>query len=249
MRNEGNAIQGLWIGRPLSLVERLSITSFLHHGHEYHLYCYEDVGNVPAGTVIRDAGEILPSSEIFFHQSGGARGSVGAYSDLFRYKLLLERGGWWVDTDVVCLRPFDFPEEVLFAAEHAREGGIKITGAVIKQPPGHPFSARCWEAASKAERSKVHWGAIGPELVTRTVLDLDLARLVAKPEVFFPIPWWDWHTVLADDPQPAISNITDHTHAIHLWHELWRRASIDLSGPFPPTSLFSELLRRFQVAS
>ncbi|HKB65528.1 MAG TPA: hypothetical protein VKC61_06695 [Pyrinomonadaceae bacterium] len=58
-------IQGLWIGRELSLMEQLSISSFLQNGHDYHLYVYEEVKNVPAGTVVRNANEILPAARIF----------------------------------------------------------------------------------------------------------------------------------------------------------------------------------------
>jgi|ETNmetMinimDraft_26_1059896.scaffolds.fasta_scaffold323783_1 hypothetical protein len=42
-------IQGLWIGERLRLNERLSIKSFLDHGHEYHLYAYDSIEGVPDG--------------------------------------------------------------------------------------------------------------------------------------------------------------------------------------------------------
>jgi hypothetical protein len=31
-------IQGLWVGPELSVMEQLSVSSFLRHGHQYHLY-------------------------------------------------------------------------------------------------------------------------------------------------------------------------------------------------------------------
>jgi hypothetical protein len=58
-------IQGLWIGSELSVMEQLSISSFLLNGHHYHLYVYEEVKYIPSGTVVMDASEILPSSRIF----------------------------------------------------------------------------------------------------------------------------------------------------------------------------------------
>src|SRR5215831_9214030 len=107
-------IQGLWIGPELSVMERLSISSFLKNGHEYHLYAYDDLANVPLGTVVRDADEILARSRIFQYKH---QASYAGFSNFFRYKLLLERGGWWVDTDVVCLKPFDFSDGHVFASE------------------------------------------------------------------------------------------------------------------------------------
>ena len=58
-------IQGLWVGPELSVMEQLSVSSFLRHGHQYHLYVYGDVKNIPAGAVVKDGNEILPSSRIF----------------------------------------------------------------------------------------------------------------------------------------------------------------------------------------
>src|SRR5258706_1862824 len=98
-------VQGLWIGGSLSTMERLSIKSFLANGHAYHLYAYDDVAGVPPGAVVKDGNQILPSSLIFRCKQNK---SFAAFSDFFRYKLLLEKGGWWVDLDVVCLKFFAF---------------------------------------------------------------------------------------------------------------------------------------------
>ena len=104
-------IQGLWVGNELSVMEQLSIASFLRNGHEYHLYVYEDVKNIPPGTTIKDGNEILPASRIFQYKQ---QASYAGFSNFFRYKLVLERGGWWVDTDTICLKPFDFDAEYVF---------------------------------------------------------------------------------------------------------------------------------------
>src|SRR5690348_5090275 len=103
-----DVIQGLWVGDRLSTMERLSIASFLALGHEYHLYVYRPVANVPAGTCVKDAREILPESMIFQYRK---RPSYAGFANFFRYKLLLDRGGWWVDTDAVCLRALDFADD------------------------------------------------------------------------------------------------------------------------------------------
>jgi len=126
-------INSLWVGKSLSLMEQLSITSFLRNGHEYDLYCYNEIADVPAGATLRDAAEILPSSEIFYYRHGAGKGSVAGFSNLFRFKLLFEKRGWWVDTDVVCLRPFDFDEPIVLASERtgdrvaSRNGGAQVS--------------------------------------------------------------------------------------------------------------------------
>ena len=128
-------INSLWIGRPLGLIEQLSIASFLRNGCEYHLYCYEKIEGVPAGAIVRDASEILPASEIFYYSHGLGKGSVAAFANLFRYKLLFKRGGWWMDTDMVCLRPMEISEPVICRAAIA---GRNATGDQHR----HQISAR-----------------------------------------------------------------------------------------------------------
>jgi len=38
-----NAIHGLWIGRHLSKLEKLTLHSFLKHGHEFNLWVYDEL--------------------------------------------------------------------------------------------------------------------------------------------------------------------------------------------------------------
>src|SRR5256885_16951399 len=106
---EGNAIHGLWIGRQLSKLEHLTMRSFLRQGHPFNLWIYDELeGEIPEGVVLHDASRILPSDRIFLKQQpdpGSIVGkkSYGPFSDLFRYKLLHDQGGIWVDMDVTCL--------------------------------------------------------------------------------------------------------------------------------------------------
>jgi hypothetical protein len=109
-------IQMLWIGE-LSKLERMALASFVANGHIVHLYAYDELAGVPAGVQVIDAREILPEERIFRYgpEAGAGEGSLANFANLFRYKLLYERGGWWVDADVVCLRPFDFDAPTLEA--------------------------------------------------------------------------------------------------------------------------------------
>lgn len=95
----------LWLGSRLSAIERLSFLSLLRHGMRPQLFVYEDVGDVPDGVSVRDANEILPQSQIFLNRE---RNSYAPFADWFRYRLLAATDFYWVDLDVVALRPFDF---------------------------------------------------------------------------------------------------------------------------------------------
>ena len=120
-------------------------------------YC----GDTP-GTVIKDASEILPASRIFQYKHFA---TYAGFANFFRYKLLLERGGWWVDTDTICLKPFDFPEPQVFATEVFR-GEAVVTSGIIKAPVGSAAMAYAWDVCQAKDPEKLVWGETGSVLLS-----------------------------------------------------------------------------------
>ena len=233
-------IQGLWIGPELSVMEQLSVSSFLHHGHQYHLYVYDDVKNIPAGTVVKDGNEILPASRIFQYKE---QASYSGFSNFFRYKLLLERGGWWVDTDTICLRPFDFSEEYVFSSEMAM-GQEFINSGICKAPARSQVMAYAWAVCEKKDPEKLVWGETGPRLIAAAVREFSLERYKQPPEVFCPLGYADWQKVL----QPGVNlKLDERSYAIHLWNERWRGVNQDKNASYPEDCLYEQFKRRYLV--
>jgi len=230
-------IQGLWIGAELSLMEQLSIASFLENKHEYHLYLYDEAKNVPAGTIIKDASAILPPSMIFQYQG---RPSYAGFANFFRYKLLLERGGWWADTDVVCLQPFDFPDEHVFATEVVN-GSEVVASSVIKTPVGSRVMAYCWDVCKTKKPEELEWGETGPKLIGEAVGKIS-DRRPKSHQLFCPIGYDHWRIVLSES---SGMELDQGTYAIHLWNEMWRLAAQDKNGEYPSGCLYEQLKRRY----
>lgn len=137
MLTANRIVHGLWIG-PLSRLERLTLHSFVAHGHEFHLWRYESKtpDPLPPGVIVRDANEILAHARVFRKRRedsyvGLGEGSYATFSDLFRAKLLYDVGGIWVDMDVLCLRPFDFEQPYVF-----RSHSLGSVMNVMKCPRG-----------------------------------------------------------------------------------------------------------------
>lgn len=231
-------IQGLWVGPEFSVMEQLSIASFLQNGHEYHLYVYDEVKNVPAGTVVKDASEILPSSKVFQYRQSS---SYAGFANFFRYKLLLERGGWWADTDTICLKPFDFPEEHVFATEIFRELEV-VTSGIIKAPKGSQAMAHAWGVCQTKNPESLVWGETGPKLMAEAVNKFALEKYLVPHGVFCPLGYQDWHGVL--EPETAVA-LDASCYAIHLWNEKWRAASQDKNARYPGNCLYEQLKRRY----
>jgi hypothetical protein len=236
-----DVVQSLWIGDRLGAMERLAIQSFLDHGHEFHLYCYDGVDGVPAGTTVRNGRDILPADRIFAYSEGFAKDSPAAFSNFFRYKLLLERGGWWVDTDVVCLKPFTFEVDRLIASERLDppQGYIAST-SVLKAPAGDALMAWLWDLCRTIDTRDVRFGQLGPRLLQKGIDALDLGRLVESPARFSPVPFFEWRRLIDDEslvPGPD-------TYAVHLWHQMWSANAIDDNSVFSSRCLYQRLRDR-----
>lgn len=147
-------VQSLWIGEQLSPIEQLCARSFLHHGHEFILYVYDEPAGVPDGVRIKDANAILPASAVFMHNIG----TYAIFSDWFRWALLYRCGGWWVDMDVVCLKPFMFDEALVFGGDKNIATGSGKRGSgfchidVLSFPAGHAFCKHMLERCAHPNR-------------------------------------------------------------------------------------------------
>jgi len=231
-------IQSLWVGDRLSAMERLCIASFLRHGHPFHLYVYQDTAGIPPGTVVLDGNSILPASRIFTYRE---HRTYAGFANFFRYKLLLERGGWWVDADTVCIKPFDFSEPYVFSSEGIN-GHQTVNVGAVKVPPGSPVMQYAWDACEQMNTAELQWSQCGPSLARKAVEACSLQQYVKPPAAFCPVHFTDWEKMLQAAGPWAFD---DGTHAIHLWNELWRRSSRDKDAAYPDDCLYEQLKRRY----
>ncbi|HEY9519468.1 MAG TPA: hypothetical protein VIQ98_09405 [Gemmatimonadales bacterium] len=232
-------IQSLWIGDRLSVMERLCIESFLHQGHQFHLYLYAPCDGVPAGATIKDGREILPADQIFRYQGGYGEGSPSAFSNLFRYAMLFERGGWWVDLDLIALKPFQFGTEHVLGLVRGGKGGSRVAAGAIRVPPGSELIGRCLEVARAAEKHSVRWGQIGPRLLRRMAHELGMEASMQPPPVFYDIDAADFWRLIR--PRQTIPDGV----AVHLWAQLWRHYGLNPDGRYPETSIYEQLIARY----
>ena len=219
-------------------MEQLSIASFLQNDHEYHLYVYDEVKDVPAGTVIKDASEILPAASIFQYKH---QASYAGFANFFRYKLLLERGGWWIDTDVICLKPFDFVEDYVFSSELDKEREV-ISSGIIKAPAGSEVMAYAWQVCEQKDPQQLMWGETGPRLMTEAVKRCSLESYAKPHKIFSPLGFAEWRRVLEPEARGLVD---EESYAIHLWNEMWRAAGQDKNASYHDDCLYERLRARY----
>jgi hypothetical protein len=219
-------IQSLWIGKELGKMEVLSIRSFLSRGHEYHLYIYDGVNNIPEGATVKNAEDVIPGNDIFYIAN-----SYAGFSNLFRYKLLFEKAGFWADMDVICLRPFVFDGPYTLATERVQNSlDVQIASCVLGiREKGSELMRLCLERARQVDFANYRWGVIGPKLLTQAVRELGLQSHTYPPDAFCPVDWWDW----SHYTRPDFRLEKPDSYALHLWHHMWNRNGVDKNSSFP----------------
>lgn len=246
-------IQSLWIGDRLSRMEQLSIKSFLDNGHTYHLYTYGPVENVPEGAIVKDANDILDSSEIYRYKNG----SVSAFSNLFRFTMMYKVGGYWADTDLICVKPFKIEADFVIATEPQKMfSQVHYTSSFLKFKKGSQEALEGMNIQREFKKlilsGQLAWSA-GPLCVGQLVEKFNMQK--------YALPWYgicscSYDLVLSlvnptQKPHPSLINkmedIPDGMYCIHLWHEMWRRHNIDKDSVFHPRSLYELFKKKHKI--
>jgi hypothetical protein len=236
--------RSFWYGDQLPTYQRLAMKSFVDFGHTYELFTYRKF-DVPDGVTLRDASEILPETRVFFYgdQAGTGRGSVSAFSNLFRYHLLKRFGDWWVDADVVCLSDKIPSDEIFMGWEYEDLVGT----ALLKFPASHPLLSALVDAAERNGR-EVDWGASGPNLLTRLVQEQSLLHLLAPQPFAYPVQSRDALHVLMPAQTESVRERVRGSPFLHLWNEIFRRAVVFTWMAPPPGSFVGELFERHGIS-
>jgi hypothetical protein len=231
--------QSFWYGDTVPPFVQLCAKSFVDNGHRYIVYSYDHIP-VPPKVEIRDAEEILPRSEVFFYRGDdGSNQSVAGFANLFRYELLARHGGWWVDSDVLCLTK-RVPERCLYLGYETP--GI-VGNAIIRSPAAHPLVVQAARMTREAGRD-LSWGESGPRLVTRLVDQLLLAEYVERLFVTYPIPWPEYSLLTSPEQRGVVTDRTRDRPFLHFWHEMFRReGDLSINSPLPGSFLADRYLQ------
>ncbi len=223
--------RSFWHKGPLSPYEHLCLKSFISKGHDLTLYCYERI-EAPMHVRVEDAAAILPEEQVFFYQRGRGAGSVAGFSNWFRYKLLHDFGGWWTDTDVICLSEVVPESSLCFAYQDEST----LNCALLKIPVGHHLSITLLGEAIALGRN-VQWGQCGPHLLTRIVRELCLGDWALPPQALYPLHYSRATDLLDPQMRDRVAEATRRSYFIHLWNEMLCRARVSKHAR-PPTGSY-----------
>ena len=241
-------LKTFWHGDAINPYQLMCLKSFAAAGHRVEVYSYNRDLNVPDWIHVEDAEEILPRERVL--RPLGEEGAFAIHANLFRYALLHSRGGWWIDPDVLLLKP-DLPSgDVVFA--NADEFGRVPTG-LLKFPAGHGLLT---EALAETERLSNSlqdwhegWHESGSALLTALVARYRLNGKIQQPVSLDPVSWFAVADLFNPDSAGKLNRKCNDFHVAHLHDEVWRRAGIPHHLAPPEGSFLDAQIAKFGVAA
>lgn len=256
-------LNSLWVGDQLGGLEQLCILSGLAAGHPYHVYSYEPekLRGVPPGAELRDAAEVMPRERMVAYAECN---SYVLGSNFWRYEMLGQGRGYWVDLDVLLLKPLDFDQDYVFGQEREgtfntavlyapRDSGLlqdlREFPKQVRRPPwyGPRRSALYYLRRLRHGPQRIEdfpWGTFGPGMFGYFVEKHGLREYAAPPEVFYPVSWRN-AAALYGPAEQVEALLTEETRAIHLYNSQLRELA---KSPPPPGSFMASQFNKFGLA-
>lgn len=247
----------LWVEGALTYVEQVCLLSAVRLGHPVTLYTYFGVDLVPPGVEVRDGREVMAESRLLKHRE---KNSWSLGSNLFRYQLMREARGVWIDADLYFLKPLRLDgRDLLFGLQKPE----LINGAVFYTSATHPLLEALFAHLSQEHliphwlpwRKRIfyelrprlglrpltleehRWGIAGPRAITYVARELDLLDQAEPADVFYP--YGPKRARDAFDPGIDIrARLSGRTVTVHLWNEIIKSLK---TMPPPQGSFMAEI--------
>jgi len=247
-------VNTLWIGDSLNELSRLAIKSWINLGYKVHLWIYDPV-NDPLleneNIQLKDANEIHR-----LNVGDCVKQDILPFSDLWRYKLLYNRGGIWLDADMVLLQRINNDDIIISSEYTMRSGAYKshresvANIGVLKFNKNNLFLKelidKIYDSKRKAELCD------NMRLFQKQIKNSgEYDNYVVAPRIYCPIPWWqcreqyynkDYKMKYAVET-PTNDYIISSAYGIHLWNNFtYNKHKIDFNK-IMDKSIYNTLIR------
>lgn len=197
---------------------------------------------MPRSIELADASKLLSRDRLITHRKTG---SLALASDIFRYELMAEEAGIYVDCDCFCIRPLLDADLIV-----SEERDDFLGTAVLKLPSDSPLTEAMraigtsrafippWEKRRRQRGYRLRaalgrpkpltdmkWGTMGPLALTYYAKKFGLMQRALPSDVVYPVSYH--HASLLRDPDISLDElITSRTRVVHLWNEIQRRTQM-----------------------
>lgn len=240
---EPQTIKTFWHGDAMGPYQLMCLRSFADLGHRIEVYSYNLDLDVPDWVVVKSAAEILPRERVL--RPFGDDGRFAIHANLFRYALLHLLGGWWIDPDVLLLKP-DLPSSDIFLGSLDMFGRVP-TGA-LKFPAGHPLLAAAIAETDLLGDSLQDWEMAGSALLTSLVERREGRDAPSHTrQSLGPVSWYDVPDLFNPACADELNRKCNDFCFLQLHDEVWRRAGVPHNLAPPEGSFLDGLFVRHAI--
>lgn len=239
--------QGFWHGPPLGELNLACLRSFVDLGYSFEIYTYEEF-DLPSGVISRDAEKIIPFKDLFYFDNVGSNArDLGPFSDLFRFKLLSERGGWWVDVDTICLSENIPKIDRAWAQEQPEVDPTQIGPGQLALGKGDPLAVELYMRC--LEISQTPFGcrnALGPGLLSSVIRERALPpNIYGQSHTFFPIRFVEMYKLWLPEFRDEVEEKVRGAIFLPIYQSFPLAIGLDPSKLPPSGSYLGEFCRRY----
>lgn len=237
--SQPQTVRTFWHGASMPPYQQACLASFARRGHRVELFTYDRDVSFASGLHVRDAREILPEERVLRPLAGD---SSGIHGNLFRYALLERLGGWWIDPDLMLMKP-DLPEGEIYLALPDVFRRTPVT--ILKFPANHPVMVEARRRADAADDDPAEWERTGTTLLSEMVTRSDI--LSQAREGLGPISWLNVSDLFNPGKRDDLQRAAEGGRFLHLQDEVWRRAGIPSQLAPPEGSYLAGLLEHHGI--
>jgi len=243
MNNQNIEVANFFWGGDLTPYEEANFLSFLHNGFNVNVWSYQKL-TLPKEIVNRDANEIISKEFLMKFNQNFQKSNMSSFSNLFRYELILKEGGWWFDSDCICLKDVsDFSklaknQKFVLALENP-----DLVGSSVMYINDKNIAEMLLDETNKRinkNNYKFFWGEIGPYLITDVFKANNLFEKTIKTEYFYKIKPEEFHILFDPDSTLNVQALLKDSFVCHTWNEMFRKFDIEKKKLPPKNSYLSD---------
>ena len=223
----------LWFGNKPTLLQQISWSSYIYHGHELNIYLYDMSIEVPDGAIKRDANEIILEKDIFLSKFDHKHFGEGhaQFADIFRIHMLKNTNLIWTDSDVVCLKdvwPNHEPYLLGYMIDqpYPAEGPIRANNDILYINDEKIIDDILDNFKDLPEHFGDNQTKVGPDLLTHIFTKHNLLHVIKDVDIFHPIRYAHIGDFVSPLKFQEVMDKISNSVAVSLFASSWLRHSM-----------------------
>lgn len=252
-KNIYNTANFFWEGK-FSIYEKLSISSFLENGFFVNLWTYSTENFIENEKLeVKNANLIMSKKDLSLFTQNFQKKNLSSFSNLFRYKILDQFGGWWFDTDCICIKEVEHFENLAKSKQFVigLVDKYSVNGSVMFFNDEKHMNQLVTFVEEKLKNKDINfkWGEIGPTLLTNYLKENNLMEFAVPKNFFYEVSANNFHLFFSKKSKKDLNLRLKNSYVSHLWNEMYRRYLIDKNKLPPRQSLIFDWFNKYGYSS